>query len=127
MRLRTKVLLVLSPFIFWYVATPRVAVYFADNGKGELSYIWNVEDRIDKGHISPGGATADTGFIFPGDEFFMEFSWQPYGGRSHCVSIIPNWPKTSIYLDLHGNLDTEKGVGTDANRLKQCEWDRAKP
>lgn len=65
------VVLLLSPLIFWYVATPRVAVYYSKDGKGELRYIWNTQHRIDKCGMLPGEATADLGHIFPNDQFFM--------------------------------------------------------
>nr|WP_124323050.1 hypothetical protein [Pseudomonas chlororaphis] len=127
MRGITKILLVLSPIAFWYVATPRVAVYFPKDGYGELTYIWNTKDRIDKGKLKPGDATADTGFIFPDDEFFMEFYWHPHAGRRHCISITPKWPRTSIYLDASGSIDMSDRGGTDVDRLKECVWDHAKP
>ncbi|WP_256365265.1 hypothetical protein [Pseudomonas sp. PDM25] len=119
--------LLFSPLIFWYAATPRVAVYYAKDGKGELRYIWNTQHRIDKGGMLPGEATADLGHIFPNEHFFMEFNWRSREGRDHCISIAPKWPKTKIYLDSNGDIDSGSGSGTDVDRLKRCTIDDAKP
>ncbi len=95
-------------------------VHYAKSGKGELKYIWNVQNRIYKGRMKPGGGTSDTGFIFPDDKFFMEIHWWRAGVRMRCVSITPKWRTTHIYLDENGNVDKRKGSGTDTDRLKRC-------
>jgi hypothetical protein len=120
----------LLPIVFFVVQTffePTVTVHYAENGKEELKYIWNVQHRIYKGQMRPGGGTSDKGFIFPDEDFFMHFDWWSDKGRRHCVSITPKWPNTNIYLDLNGNIDTVKTFGTDEERLDQCKGDWAKP
>ncbi|WDG76985.1 hypothetical protein PUP68_23400 [Pseudomonas chlororaphis] len=124
---RVLLLLLLAPVAFWYVATPTVSVYYSQDGKEELRYVWNTQHRIYRGGIHPGESTGDNGFIFPDDEFFMMFYWRSKTGRDHCVGITPKWPNTKIYLDLNGNIDTSEGSGTDTERLGQCKHDRAKP
>jgi hypothetical protein len=112
----------------WDIALPTVNVHYSKAGQDELRYIWNVNDRIYKGGMLPGGGAVDNGVLFPDDEFFMEFSWwSKKEGRNHCISISPKWPNTDIYLDADGNIDMRKDSGTDADRLKECQWDRAKP
>ncbi|ETD37631.1 hypothetical protein HKW95_11010 [Pseudomonas chlororaphis subsp. aurantiaca] len=114
-------------FVGQTILEPTVTVHYAENGKEELKYIWNVQHRIYKGRMQPGGGTSDNGFIFPDEDFFMQLDWWSEKGRHHCVSITPKWPNTDIYLDLNGNIDTEKGVGTDEDRLDQCKGGWAKP
>lgn len=112
----------------WHIALPTVNVHYSKAGRDEFRYIWNVQDRIYKGGMLPGGGAMDNGVLFPDDEFFMEFSWwSNKGGRNHCISITPKWPNTHIYLDADGNIDMRKESGTDAGRLKECQWDLAKP
>lgn len=112
----------------WDIAFPTVTVHYSKEGHQEFRYIWNVKDRIYKGGMLPGGGAVDNGFLFPDDEFFMEFSWwSKKEGRNHCISITPKWPNTDIYLDADGNIDMRKESGTDADRLKECRWDLAKP
>lgn len=103
-------------------------VHYTKDGRDEFSYFWNVQDRIYRGRMSPGGGTIDHGFIFPDENFFVEFSWRNRnGGRSHCISITPKWRNTHIYLDADGNIDMREESGTDVERLKECQWDLAKP
>lgn len=120
-------LLPLLAIVFWWTALPTATVHYPQEGHEELRYVWNVEDRIYRGRLPPGGAVSDNGFLSPDSEFFMEFSWRSEKNRWHCISITPKWPNTHIYLDTDGNIDTSAGSGTDADRLKQCEWDLAKP
>lgn len=114
-------------FIAVALLQPTVTVHYAANAREELKYIWNVQHRIYKGQMQPGGGTSDNGFIFPDEEFFMQFNWWSKKMARHCVNIKPKWPSTNIYLDLNGNIDREKGVGRDEDRLDQCEGDWAKP
>ncbi|RXU60172.1 hypothetical protein CW358_28805 [Pseudomonas protegens] len=112
----------------WDFALPRVNVHYSQAGRDELRYIWNVQDRIDKGGMFPGGGATDHGVLFPDDEFFMEFSWWSKNtGRNHCISITPQWPHTHIYLNADGDIDRREKSGTDVQRLAECRWDRAKP
>ena len=120
-------LLTIVFFVIRNFLEPTVTVHYAANGREELKYIWNVQHRIYKGKMQPGGGTSDKGFIFPGEDFFMHLDWWSEKGRHHCVSITPRWPNTDIYLDLNGNIEIAKGVGTDEDRLSQCKGAWAKP
>lgn len=112
----------------WDAARPGVSIYYSLEGREEFSYIWNVQDRISKGKMSPGGGSFDSGFMFPNEDFFMEFSWWSLKtGRNHCISIMPKWRHTKVYLDPDGEIDMSKKGGTNVDRLKECQWDRAKP
>ena len=120
------------PFVYlaisyWDIALPTVTIHYSENGREELRYIWNVQDRIYKGGMQPGGGTVDNGFLFPDDGFFMEISWWSKNVRAHCVNITPKWPNTDIYLDANGDIDRSEGSGTDSDRLKQCVTDTATP
>lgn len=118
--------LLLLPLLFFLVKIklePTVTVHYSKNGKGEFRYIWNVQHRIYKGGMQPGGGTSDKGFIFPDEKFFMEIYWWRDGVKRRCVNITPKWPNTHIYLDENGNVDSRKGSGTDTNRLKRCITD----
>jgi hypothetical protein len=110
------------------MALPGVSVYYSKEGREELSYIWNVQHRIYKGQMAPGGGAFDTGFIFPDDEYFMTFDWwSTQGNGHHCVSITSRWRNTNIYLDANGNIDLSEGSGTDSDRLEKCPWDQDRP
>lgn len=112
----------------WHIALPTVTVHYPAEGWREFRYIWNVQHRIYKGGMLPGDGAIDWGHLFPDDKFFMEFAWwSKMGGRNHCVSITPKWPHTDIYLDVWGNIDTREASGTHTDRLKECEFDSAKP
>ncbi|MGC5700730.1 hypothetical protein J4P02_11090 [Pseudomonas sp. NFXW11] len=113
---------------YWQVALPTVTVHYSAEGREELRYIWNVQDRIAKGGMLPGGGATDHGALFPDDEFFMEFSWWSKNtGRNHCISITPQWPHSAIYLNAEGDLDLGKTSATDRRRVQECHWDRARP
>jgi len=111
----------------WDIALPTVTIHYSENGREELRYIWNVQDRIYKGGMQPGGGTVDNGLLFPDDGFFMEISWWSKNVRAHCVNITPRWPNTNIYLDANGDIDLSEGSGTDSDRLRQCVTDTATP
>jgi hypothetical protein len=121
-------LLVLLSVILWNIfVLPTATVHYSEDALQEVRYIWNVQDRIYKGRMPPGGVVIDHGFLFPDTEFFMEFSWGGENQRWHCISITPKWPNTHIFLDADGNIDMRKGSGTDLDGLKECQWDLAKP
>jgi len=121
-------LLLLAAVLLWRNAVlPTAIIHYSKFGNGELKYIWNVQDRIYKGQLQPGGVTIDHGFLFPDDKFFMEIYWWSDNVRSHCVNITPKWLTTHIYLDANGDIDTRKGSGTDTDRLKQCITDTSRP
>lgn len=121
-------LLALLPFVLWNIfVLPTATVHYSKDAVQELRYTWNVQDRIYRGRMSPGGVAIDHGFLSPDAEFFMEFSWAAENKRWHCISITPKWPNTHIYLAADGNIDMREGSGTDVDRLKECQWDLAKP
>ncbi|PWK31743.1 hypothetical protein C7534_1222 [Pseudomonas sp. OV226] len=123
-------LLLLSPFAFWYFATPTVIVHYSEDATEKLGCVWNTQHRIyrsGRGGLYPGENSLDFGHIFPDENFFMEFYWWGKKTRNHCVNVTPKWPTTHIYLDANGDIDTSEGSGTDIDRLKQCTTDTAKP
>lgn len=112
---------------FHRVFNTSVTVHYSSEAIGELSYIWNVQHRIYKGRMMPGGGTYDSGHVFPDEEYFMELDWWQNGkGRNHCVSIVPGWSAVTIHLDAEGNIDTREESGTDMKRLKECTTDSAR-
>lgn len=111
----------------WDIALPTATVHYSKDAKEELRYIWNVQDRIFKGRMQPGGGTRDYGSLSPDEKFFMEISWWNDKDLRHCVNITPKWPNTHIYLDANGDIDHSEGSGTDSDRLKQCITDTASP
>jgi hypothetical protein len=118
----------LFAIVIWQIAVlPTVTVHYPVEGEEKLRFVWNVQDRIYKGRMPPGSAVSDDGFLMPDEDFFMVFSWHSEKGRWHCISITPEWPRTHIYLDVYGNIDMRKESGTDIDRLKRCEWDKADP
>jgi hypothetical protein len=116
---RMTLITLLSLFTFWYVALPRVHVYYSDKGIGQLDFVWNTQNRIYRGEIAPGGVTADSGHIFPDKEFSMVLDWTA-SRKNHCIMINPKWPTTSIYIGPDGNIDVNEGSGTDVDRLYKC-------
>jgi len=111
----------------WDIALPTVNIHYSKDAKGELRYIWNVQGRVFKGRMQPGGGTRDYGFMFPNERFFMEISWWNDGTLRRCVNVTPKWPNTHIYLDANGDIDHSESSGTDSDRLKQCITDTATP
>lgn len=121
-------LLVLLLIVLWQIIVlPTAIVHYSKNGVDELRFIWNVQHRIYKGGLPPGGSTRDHGFLFPDEKFFMEVSWWNDKDLRHCVNITPTWSNTHIYLDANGDIDRSEGSGTDSHRLKQCITDTASP
>ena len=106
---------------------PSVTVSYPAEGKGDIRYIWNVQDEIYKGGMKPGGGAYEVGSVFSGADYFMEFNWwKNKEGRRHCVSITPGWFDVHIQLDLNGEINKHENSGTTVARLKACEWDSAK-
>lgn len=123
-------LLLLSPFAVWLIATPTVTVHYSKQAKEMLGAIWNTNDRIyrsARAGLYPGEISVDYGPLFADENFFMEFYWWGEKTRNHCVNVTPKWPTTHIYLDANGDIDRRDGSGTDTDRLKQCITDTAKP
>lgn len=112
--------LLVTPLLFWYVATPVVNVYYSEHGKYELRYIWNTQHSIHKERMLPGQSTFDLGHIFPNEDFFMMFDWWTDRGLRNCVYITPKWPRTKIYLDKNGNVDTLETAPDVLARIKRC-------
>jgi hypothetical protein len=69
-------LLILQLMALWSVyVLPSATVNYSRDAEKELRYTWNVQDRICRGRMSPGGSASDHGYLYPDTEFFMEFSW----------------------------------------------------
>lgn len=116
------VILLVCPIVFWYLASPVVAVNFSHEGREEFRYIWNTQHRIYKGEMPiGGGATVEWGDIFPDKDFFMRFDWWTDKGAQRCFYVTPKWGRTiDIYLDASGRIDTAKTDPDIITRLKQC-------
>ncbi|MBP5078109.1 hypothetical protein HUS84_29925 [Pseudomonas chlororaphis] len=111
----------LAIFLGRIAVLPSATVHYPKDGNEELKYIWNVQHRIYKGILPPGGAITDYGHLIPGEDFFIEADWWGKNVRHHCVSIKPKWPSTHIYLDANGNIDYSPNNGIDKDRLKPCQ------
>lgn len=116
---RLTLLIPLTLFIFWYIALPRVHVYYSDSANSQLDFVWNTQNRIYRGEILPGGVTADSGHIFPDEKFTMVLDWTALR-RNHCALIIPKWPITNIYIGPDGTIDRSHEGGTDVEQLRPC-------
>lgn len=112
---RWVVVIMLTPILFWYFATPQVSFHFSDKGQGRLGYILNVQHDISKGEIYPGEATGGAGHIFPNEHFFMELYWNNRG-KSHCIRAKPRWPSIDIYIGEDGAIDSR----TDSRLIEAC-------
>ncbi len=96
-------LLALQLIVFWQIIVlPTATVHYSKDAVQELRYTWNVQDRLYRGRMSPGGAVSDDGFLSPDAKFFMEFSWA-------------------------ANIDSSEGSGTDMDRLKPCPGESFDP
>lgn len=118
---RVLLLTLTATYSFWYMATPRVSVYYSGEGAGPLSFVWDTYNGVYKGKITPGSATGDTGDIFPNERFFMDFHWTA-SRKNNCIRINPKWPETNIYIGADGKIDMSEGSGTDVDRLHKCSW-----
>jgi hypothetical protein len=114
-------LILIGAVVCWYVAIPRVVVFYSKDGTKNISYVLNTQHTIVRGELLPGKTTGDAGHIFPDDEFFMRLDWWNVKGLNRCVSITPQWPTTEIHIDRNGEIDTSEGSGTDGERLKVCK------
>ncbi|MGV6394873.1 hypothetical protein ACTUVN_005017 [Pseudomonas caspiana] len=124
MKWRYILLSPIAAFYLWSTALPEVTVHYPKEAREDFYYIWNVQNRIYKGEMKPGGGAFDTGFLFPDDDFFMEFDWwNPKGKGRYCVSIKPKWPNTDIYLNTDGSINLSEEGGTHVDRLSKCPWD----
>lgn len=117
----------LAVFLGRLAVLPSVSVHYSTDGKEALKYIWNVQHRIYKGEMPPGGVFSDTGVLFPDEHFFMEVDWWGENVRHHCVRIRPKWPRTDIYLDAHGDIDTSESGDADLERLQACRGGTFEP
>ncbi|OLF54589.1 hypothetical protein [Pseudomonas chlororaphis] len=117
----------LAIFLGRIAVLPSATVHYPKDGKEVLRYIWNVQHRIDKGALPPGGSITDYGHLAPGKGFFMEVDWWGKNTRHHCVSIEPKWPNTQIYLDANGDIDYSENSGTDKDRILPCQGGTFKP
>ncbi|MND85338.1 hypothetical protein D3C76_341970 [compost metagenome] len=67
----------------WDILFPTATIRYSKDAKEELKYIWNVQHRILKGKMLPGGGTWDYGSIFA-DENFL---WKSTGGTMSVSDI----------------------------------------
>ena len=111
--------LLLLMYLVWYVAVPRVNVYFSEKGSGKLEFVLNAQHDIFRGEILPGESTGGPGQLLPDDNFFMRLDWT-VSNKSHCIMINPNWPTTNIYIAADGTLDKSSSSGTDLEQLDKC-------
>jgi hypothetical protein len=116
---RVLLLTLTAIYSFWYMGQPRVEVYYSDTANSQLDFIWNTTHSIYRGTIGPGGATGDSGHIFPDESFFMFFEWTA-SKKHHCLKINPKWPTTRIYIRADGTVDSSSKSGTDLDRLSSC-------
>lgn len=106
----------------WYLL-PHASVYYPDSAVGEIEIIWDTNGRLSENGIYPGGSTTEFFGVGRDEGYYVEFYWKPKGGRYHCISITPNWPRTVIYLDQNADIDYSKG--TDAELISKCPNDWA--
>jgi len=111
----------------WLWLTPSATIHYHEDAKDEQWYVWNVQHRIYRGQMEPGGGSFGSGYLFPDDGFFMEFGWWNNKDPGHCISITPTLRGTHVYLDANGNIDWRPGSGTDVELLKRCELDTTPP
>lgn len=116
---RVLLLTLTAIYSFWYMGQPRVEVYYSDTAKSQLDFVWNNTHVIYRGTILPGGATGDSGHIFPDESFFMFFEWTA-SKKHRCLKINPKWPTTKIYIRADGTIDSSSKSGTDLDRLSFC-------
>lgn len=115
-RLLTLLLLI---YLVWYIAVPRVKVYFSEDGSGKLEFVLNTQNDIFRGEIFPGESTGGPGHLFSDGDFFMRLDWTA-SNKSHCIMINPSWPTTNIYIAADGTLDKSSSSGTDLEQLDKC-------
>ena len=114
-------ILPLALYLTWrWVVLPSAVVYYAEGGKGDIHYGWIVKYQVYRGRLSPGHAITDYGALFPDSAYEMILVWWKDGERSHCVLFTPKWPRTEIYLDADGNIDTREGSGTHKDGWRSC-------
>lgn len=105
----------------WYLALPRVVLYYSSDGSEGFHYVFNTQHSIFRRDLMPGETTGDAGHIFPDENFFMMFDWWTDEGFQRCVDITPErWSTLEIYLDDSGEIDTVKTAPDVIARLKQC-------
>lgn len=124
---RWALALCIALFAIWYWAPPKVYIFYSPEGTKLINYVLNTQHHIVKGDLLPGQVTGDITPAFPDKDFFMEFYWWRDQERRHCVSIMPGWPRTHVYLGADGSIDMSKEGGTHTTRLKKCLWDTVKP
>lgn len=105
----------------WYLALPRVAIYYSGGGSKIFNYVFNTQHSIFRRNLMPGETTGDVGHIFPDKDFFMMFDWWADKTAPRCIYITPKrWSTLDIYLDEHGRLDITKTDKEVIERLKPC-------
>lgn len=107
--------------VCWYVALPRVVIYYSEEGAQEIKYVFDTQHSIFRRDLLPGGTTGDVGHIFPSEDFFMVFDWWADKTAPRCIDITPQrWKTLDIYLDESGRIDIVKTTPEVVARLKPC-------
>ena len=94
----------------WYVAIPRVVVFYSKDGTKPISYVLNTQHTIVRGELLPGETTGDVGHIFPEDEFFTHLDWWNARGQNRCISITPNGRQPKFISTVMARLTPVKAV-----------------
>lgn len=110
---------------FWYYAPPRAYIYYSKYGEDEIIYLQHILLDTYEESILPGHSTFFLGQIFPNKEYSIKFDWW-HKRTYNCIHIVPQWPKTTIYLNMSGNIDTYRTSPSDLARLKPCLGSKTK-
>ncbi|OEO25656.1 hypothetical protein AX279_12310 [Pseudomonas sp. J237] len=102
---------------------PRVSVFYSDEATVMIDYHWADNQSTYDGILPPGSYAIEAVDLVREAGYRVEFYWKPKGGRYHCISITPNWPRTVIYLDENADIDYSKG--TDGELISKCPNDWA--
>lgn len=62
---RRLLILLLLIYLVWYVAVPRVKVYFSDEESGKLEFVLNTQNDIFRGEIFPTNLQEGLVTFFP--------------------------------------------------------------
>ncbi|RMN29214.1 hypothetical protein [Pseudomonas coronafaciens] len=105
----------------WYLALPRVVIYYSADGSNGFHYVLNTQHSILRRDLMPGDTTGDAGHILPDEDFFMMFNWWADKTPPRCIDITPKrWSTLDIYLDGSGKIDIAKTDPDVIARLKSC-------
>jgi hypothetical protein len=104
----------------WVMMTVSDAVRQTRIKCSDLLGYWN---STHKEELLLGEATGGVGHIFPAEDFYMEFYWSRNDKRRRCVSVVPKWPFTDVYITAVGDIDMRVDGGTQTERLKKCTYE----